>query len=151
MLVRREARRGGGVVLQCARDELKGFLTLEIPEWMFDSCVCGRMKAVDFPQVDCSALLALKCLLSAATGSSELDVVQAQHHSASSRDSDAQAVVVQMQSRRVVFSTGEVLRVTSKVRQKMTRLLARMLNEHLLNLSTLARVVAQKTRATQKR
>ena len=52
---------------------------------------------------------------------------------------------------RVVFSTGEVSRVTSKVREKMTRLLARMLNEHLLNLSTLARVVAQKTRATQKR
>jgi hypothetical protein len=26
------------------RDELKGFPTLEIPEWMFDSNLCGRMK-----------------------------------------------------------------------------------------------------------
>ncbi len=108
-----------------------GFQTLEIPEWMFDSCVGGRMKAVDFPQVECSALLALKCLLSAATGSSELDVVQAQYHSASSRDSDAQAVAVQMQSRRVVFSTGEVPPSYQQSAPKMTRLLATMLNEHV--------------------
>jgi hypothetical protein len=44
VLVRGEARRGGIVVLQCVSDELKGFPTLEIPEWMFDSNLCGRMK-----------------------------------------------------------------------------------------------------------
>ena len=43
VLVRGEACRGARVVLQCVRDELKGFPTLEIPEWMFDSCVCSRM------------------------------------------------------------------------------------------------------------
>jgi hypothetical protein len=33
--------------LQCVRDELKGFPTLEIPEWMFDSHLCGQMKAAE--------------------------------------------------------------------------------------------------------
>ena len=42
VLVRGEARRGGSVVLRCVPDELKGFPTLEIPEWMFDSNLCGR-------------------------------------------------------------------------------------------------------------
>jgi hypothetical protein len=98
VLVRGDARRGGGAVLQCVWDEFKGFPTLEIPEWMFDSCVSGQMKAVDSPQVHCSALLALKYLLSAATGSSELGVVQAQHHSRSSGDANAQIVAVQIQS-----------------------------------------------------
>jgi len=50
---------------------------------MFDAAVCGQMKSTELPHVDCAALLALKHLLSAATGSSELDVVQAQHHSGS--------------------------------------------------------------------
>jgi hypothetical protein len=72
VLVRGEARRSGGVVLQCVRDELKGFPTLEIPEWMFNSRVCGRMKPAEFPYVDCATLSALKYLLSTATESSEL-------------------------------------------------------------------------------
>ena len=79
VLVRGEACRGGRVVLQCVRDELKGFPTLEIPEWMFDSRVCSRMYSTAFPHVDCASLLTLKHLISAATGSSELNVVQAQH------------------------------------------------------------------------
>jgi hypothetical protein len=102
------------VVLQCVRDELKGFPTLEIPEWMFDLRACGRMKPAELPHVDCAALLALKHLLSTATGSSERDVVQAQHDSSSSGDADAQAIAVQEPSRRVVFSASEAPRVTSR-------------------------------------
>ena len=104
VLVRGEACRGGRVVLQCVRDELKGFPTLEIPEWMFDSRVCSRMYSTAFPHVDCASLLALKRLISAATGSSELNVVQAQHPGKSG-DADAQNVSVQNPSRRIVFST----------------------------------------------
>jgi len=89
VLVRGEARRGGIVVLQCMRDELKGFPTLEIPEWMFDSNLCDRMKPAEMPRVDCAALLALKHLLSAATECSPQDMVQAQHDSSSSGDADA--------------------------------------------------------------
>src|SRR2546423_1950955 len=66
VLVPRGARRSGGVVLQCVRDELKGFPTMEIPEWVFDSRVCGRMKPAEFPHVNCATLSALKYLLSTA-------------------------------------------------------------------------------------
>ena len=113
VLVRGEACRGGHVVLQCVRDELKGFPTLEIPEWMFDSRVCSRMYSTAFPHVDCASLLALKHLISAATGSSELNVVQAQHPGKSG-DADAQNVSVQNPSRQIVFSTREASRVTSR-------------------------------------
>ncbi len=114
VLVRGEARRADCVVLQCVRDELKGFPTLEIPEWMFDSRACGRMKPAELPHVDCAALLALQHLLSAATGPNERGVIQAQHHSSSSGDADAQTESVQNPSRRVVFSTCEAPRVTSR-------------------------------------
>ena len=114
MAVRGEARRGGAAVLQCMRDELKGFPTLEIPEWMFDSHLCGQMKPVELPRVDCAALLALKHLLSAVTESHERDVVQAKHDSSSSGDADAQAVAVQDPSRRVVFSPREAPRVARR-------------------------------------
>ena len=114
MLVRGEARRGGSIVLQCVRDELKGFPTLEIPEWMFDSNLCGRMKPAEMPRVDCAALLALKHLLSAATECSQQGMVQAQHDSSSSGDADAQTVSVQEPSRRVVFFPCEAPRVASR-------------------------------------
>ena len=111
VLVRGEARRGGSFVLQCVRDELKGFPTLEIPEWMFNANLCGRMKPAETPRVDCAALLALKHLLAAATECSQQDMVQAQHDSSSSGDADAQAVSAHKPSRRVVFSSSEAPRV----------------------------------------
>jgi hypothetical protein len=114
VLVRGKACRGGIVVLRCVRDELKGFPTLEIPEWMFDSHRCGQMKPAELPQVDCAALLALQHLLAAARKSSERDVVQAQHDSSSSGDADAQAVAVQDRSRRVVLSPSEAPRVARR-------------------------------------
>jgi len=114
VLIHGEARRTGYIVLQCVRDELQGFPTLEIPEWMFDSRACGQMKPTDFPHVDCVALLALQHLLSAATGPSERDVIQAQHHSSSSGDADAQTDSVQNASRQVVFSPREAPRVASR-------------------------------------
>lgn len=96
------------------RDELQRFPALEIPEWMFDLRACGRMKPAELPHVDCAALFALKSLLSSATGTNELDVVQAQHHSSSSGDADAQTIAVQNPSRRVVFSSSEAPRVASR-------------------------------------
>jgi hypothetical protein len=114
VLIRGEAHRTGYIVLQCVRDELKGFPTLEIPEWMFDSRACGRMQPAELPHVDCAALLALQHLLSAATGPKERSVIQAQHHSSSSGDADAQADSVQNPSRQVVFSPSEAPRVASR-------------------------------------
>jgi len=51
VLVRGEARRGGIIVLQCVRDGLKEFSSLEIPEWMFDSHLCDQMKPTESPRV----------------------------------------------------------------------------------------------------
>ena len=113
-MIRGEARRRGSVVLRCVRDELKGFPILEVPEWLFDSRVCGRMKPADFPYVDYTSLVALQQLLSAATQSNEWTVVQAQHHSSSSGDADANTVTVQSQSGRVVLSTGEAAGVATR-------------------------------------
>jgi hypothetical protein len=105
---------GADIVLRCVRDELKGFPILEIPEWMFNAKICGRMKPAETPRVDCAALLALQHLLSAATECSQPDMVQAQHDSSSSGDADAQAVSVQEPSRRVVFSSREAPRVAGR-------------------------------------
>ena len=112
--VRGESRRGSAVVLQCVRDEVQGCRTLEIPEWMFDATVCTPMKSSEFQHADCAALLALKHLLSAATGWSERDVVQAQHQSRSAGDADAKAIAAPTQSGRAVFSTGSNPRVTRR-------------------------------------
>jgi hypothetical protein len=108
-----EARRAGGVVLRCVRDELERFPALEIAEWMFDCHACGRMKPAQFPLVDCAALLALQHLLSAVTERNERCVIQAQHPSSSSGDADAQTDSVQKPSRQVVFSASEAPRVAS--------------------------------------
>src|ERR1019366_4661324 len=91
-----------------------GFPILEIPEWMFDSNLCGRMKPAETPRVDCAALLALKHLLSAATECGQQDMVQAQQDSSSSGNADAQAVSAQEPSRRVVFSSSEASRIAHR-------------------------------------
>ena len=98
VLVRGEARRGGSVVLRCVRDELKGFPTLKIPEWMFDSNLCARMKPAEMPQLDCAALLPLKHLLATAKECSQQGTVQAQHDPRSSGDADAQAMYLSAHS-----------------------------------------------------
>lgn len=138
VLVRGAARRGGGIVLRCVRDDLKGFPILEIPEWMFDFNLCGRMKPAQRPRVDCAALLALKHLLSTATGCGQQDMVQAQQDSCSSGDADAQAESAQEPSRRVIFSSRETPRVTHRgaakdgptVGQDIERTLASPLRGH---------------------
>jgi hypothetical protein len=114
LVVHRESRRGSVVLLQCVREEVQACRTLEIPEWMFDAAVCAQMKSMELPHVDCAALLALKHLLSAATRSSERDVVQAQHQSSSGGDADAEAVAVPPQSGRVIFSTRSNPRVARR-------------------------------------
>ena len=71
-----------------------------------------------------AALLALKHLLSAATESSERDVVQAQHDSSSSGDADAQAVSVQEPVKASCFlHPAKLPELPAEVRQKMVRLL----------------------------
>ena len=61
--VQAEARRGGCLVLRCVRGELNRSPALEIPEWMFDSGLCGGMKQNSVAHLSSAALLELMGLL----------------------------------------------------------------------------------------
>jgi hypothetical protein len=103
--VQGEARRGAGLVLRCTRDEHQRFPPLEIPAWMFDSAVCGRLNLGTCAYVSSAALLALQELLLNAADSIEPVLIQAQHISSSSGGADADRVTIQVQSRRAVLFT----------------------------------------------
>jgi len=100
-----EAHRRGGVVLRCVQGEVNRSPALEIPEWMFDSDLCRRMKQDSLAHVSAAALLALKVLLSQATEPIESSLVQAQHLSSNSGGADVDNVAVQSQTGRTVFSS----------------------------------------------
>jgi len=53
--------------------------SLEIPQWMFEPTLCGRMRLQETPVVSSDALLWLKSLLTQVADSSATAVVQAQH------------------------------------------------------------------------
>src|SRR5438034_10638475 len=55
--------RNGRAVCRCGADENPGIRLLEIPQWMFDSVACCRMRLAAVPTVSCGALLDLKALL----------------------------------------------------------------------------------------
>ena len=104
VLVRGKACRGGIVVLRCVRDELKGFPTLEIPEWMFDSGLCSEMKQESLAYVSGSALLSLRALLSSDADRIESGMVQAQHLCSDSGGADVDNVPIQSQAGRAICS-----------------------------------------------
>jgi hypothetical protein len=52
----------GRAVFRCGVDEKPGARLLEIPQWMFDSVACCRMRPATVPMVSCGALLDLKAL-----------------------------------------------------------------------------------------
>jgi len=73
--------RNGRAVFQCGLDEQPGARLLEIPQWMFDSVACCRMRMAKVPTVSCGALLDLKALLRCASLPDSDVVLQGQHHS----------------------------------------------------------------------
>jgi hypothetical protein len=54
---------------------------LEIPQWMFDSVACCRLRLATVPTVGCDALLDLKALLRSASFPDGDVVLQGQHRS----------------------------------------------------------------------
>jgi hypothetical protein len=78
VVVRGIRHRRGGVALNCRADDDGASPVLEVPEWMFDSSVCSRMKQSRAATVDCRALQTLKILLASRFGT-ELEV-PTQHH-----------------------------------------------------------------------
>jgi hypothetical protein len=68
-------------VFRCGIDENPGARFLEIPQWMFDSVACCRMRLATVPTVSCDALLDLKALLRCASFPDSDVVLQGQHRS----------------------------------------------------------------------
>src|SRR2546429_132226 len=73
--------RNGRAVCRCGADENPGIRLLEIPQWMFDSVACCRMRLAAVPTVSCGALLDLKALLRCALFPDSAVVLQGQHRS----------------------------------------------------------------------
>ncbi len=73
--------RNGRAVCRCGADENPGIRLLEIPQWMFDSVACCRMRLAAVPTVSCGALLDLKALLRCASFPDSAVVLQGQHRS----------------------------------------------------------------------
>ena len=73
--------RNGRAVCRCGVDENPGVRLLEIPQWMFDSVACCRMRPATVPTVSCGALLDLKSLLRSASLPDSDVVLQGQHGS----------------------------------------------------------------------
>jgi hypothetical protein len=71
--------KNGRGVFRCGIDENPGVRLLEIPQWMFDSMACCRMRLSTPPTVSCGALLDLKVLLRCASFPDSDDVLQSQH------------------------------------------------------------------------
>ena len=97
--------------MRCVQDELNRFPLLEIPAWMFDSTICSRMTQNDLAYVSSSALLALKDLLATAAPSIASSIAEEQHLPSSSGDADANIIMVQPTSGRVILSSNEVAAV----------------------------------------
>ncbi len=65
---------------------------LAIPQWMFDTATCERMRVADSPTVSCEALTELRTLLQWARQHSEVGVIEASHRILNDQgESDAQS------------------------------------------------------------
>jgi hypothetical protein len=102
--VRGEVRRVGVSVLRCTRDELNSSASLEIPEWMFDSGYCKRIKPEGFSYASVSALRAVKVLVipEAEAAHIETVVMQAQHLSRDSGGADTDDIPIQSPTARAI-------------------------------------------------
>jgi hypothetical protein len=96
-------------VFQCGVDEKPGARLLEIPQWMFDSVACCRMRLATVPTVSSGALLDLKALLRCASFQDSDVVLQGQHRSLlSPGDADAKITKpAESRSIQTVSSTAE--------------------------------------------
>jgi hypothetical protein len=100
VVVRGIRHRRGGVALNCRADDDGASPVLEVPEWMFDSSVCSRVKQAGTATVDCRALQALRVLLASRFG---IEVeVQTQHHPVIPGGADAKESQVERDSVKVV-------------------------------------------------
>ena len=71
--------KNGRAAYRCRVEQNQENRILEIPQWMFESAVCGQLCMAETPTVNCEALQDLKGLLRSARLSGANLVLQAQH------------------------------------------------------------------------
>ena len=94
--------RNGPTVCRCTTDDGSEFPVLEIPQWMFDACICARMEISEAARVDCEALYVLKTLLDSSAHGRDRVVVEAQHHSLIGGGADAKGAEIESPANGVV-------------------------------------------------
>lgn len=92
VLIRRAHRRYRAAVYCCHMPGKERRYCFEIPQWMFDSVDCSRMRMTEAPHVCWMALRELKQLLEETTVASAEVVIEVQHRSLASKgDADGQS------------------------------------------------------------
>lgn len=123
MLVEAVRIRNGPVVLRCRLDEAQGFPVLEIPQWMFDAHICGRVDVRKDSVASCQSLRDLTTLL-----------VEAQQASWIPGGVDAQAVEAEERSAQsipdIAADSGVVNRSESENRELAGTNAARARGDH---------------------
>jgi hypothetical protein len=69
----------GRVVYRCSLQQNHEARLFEVPQWMFESGACCRVRSAEKPAVDCAALLELKLLLHHTCSPARDLVLQAQY------------------------------------------------------------------------
>jgi len=92
VLVRGAQRKHEAAMYRCHIPGKERRNCFEIPQWMFDSAVCSRMRVTESPHVCSTALQTLKQLLEETSTAPRSSVIEAQHRSLSDKGgADAQS------------------------------------------------------------
>ena len=128
VIVRGIRHRHGVKVFFCTADGEREFPVLEMPEWMFDPVVCGRLERGEVARVNGGALREVQGLLDSVRPAEKEVMLEDQHHSRVAGGADAKQT--QVESVRAVPADSPDPEVPPEVRQKTIRLVARMLRQH---------------------
>jgi hypothetical protein len=81
VMVRGIRHRHGAKVFFCTEDGEREFPVLEVPEWMFDPVVCGRLERGEVARVNGGALREVQGLLARVRRAEKEVMLEDQHHS----------------------------------------------------------------------
>jgi hypothetical protein len=127
----------GQSVCRCGLEEERNRRSIEVPTWMFEVAVCGRLRVMTAPAVSTESLRALQALLRTMSQSVADGVLQAQHRSlpaaggadAPVRDSPATLATHTLHPVPSPYPTLKTM--PPEIQARTIRLLARLLREHV--------------------
>jgi len=132
------AEERGGRVFHCDLENRPNARRLTVPAWMFDRAVCLRVRRAEGPRVELAALVRLRTLLAEVANRASVAgaVIGARHWLRPSRKCRCRARIVSYQLSNSICSAPPSpqrlnwLGLSAEVREKVTRLIARMLSQH---------------------